>query len=107
MERFRILFVGELTPYLTTVARRDALVELGFPVDSIDHMPYVNPPSALMSALTYRTLLTPGVFALNREIVERAARFRPDVLWLEKGTYVFPRTFYRLRREHRVPQAIP
>ncbi len=99
MERFRILFVGQLTPYLTTVARRDALVELGFPVESIDHMPYVRSPSGLLSALTYRTLLTPGVFALNREIQERAARFRPDVLWLEKGTYVFPRTLRRLRRD--------
>jgi len=99
LERFRILFVGQLTPYLTTAARRDALVELGFPVESIDQMQFVQSPSALVSALTYRTLLTPGVFALNREIVARAARFRPDVLWLEKGTYVFPRTLRRLRRD--------
>lgn len=98
MERLRILFVGELTPYLTTVARRDALVELGFEVESIDHMPFVR-TSPAMSSLSYRTLLTPGVFALNREILARAARFRPDVLWLEKATYVFPRTFYRLRRD--------
>jgi hypothetical protein len=100
LERFRILFVGELTPFLTTVARRDALVELGFPVESIDHMPFVRKPSALITALTYRTLLTPGVFALNREILACAARFRPDVLWLEKGTYVFPRTLRHLRRDH-------
>jgi hypothetical protein len=62
-------------------------------------MRYVKSPSLLLSALTYRTLRTPGVFALNREILERAARFRPDVLWLEKGTYVFPRTLRRLRRD--------
>jgi hypothetical protein len=99
VERFRILFVGELTPYLTTVARRDALVELGHEVDSIDHMPFVATASPFLSALTYRTLLTPGVFALNREILRRAERFRPDVLWLEKATHVFPRTFYRLRRD--------
>jgi hypothetical protein len=99
LERPRILFVGDLTPYLTTVARRDALLELGFPVESIDQMPYVRSPRRLVWALTYRTLRTPGVFALNREILERAARFRPDVVWLEKGTFVFPRTFRRLRRE--------
>lgn len=101
MERYKILFIGQLTPYLTTVARRDALLELGFPVESIDHMPYVvHPKSALMSRLTYRTLLTPKVFEFNREILDRAERCRPDVLWLEKGTYVFPRTFYALRRRH-------
>src|SRR5262245_63715114 len=52
-----------------------------------------------MSGLTYRTLLTPSVFAHNREIVDGAARFRPDVLWLEKPTFVFPHTLRRLRRD--------
>jgi spore maturation protein CgeB len=99
LERFQILFVGELAPYLTTAARRDALVDLGFPVESIDAIPYVRGGSKLGSAIAYRTLLTPGIFALNRELLERAARFRPDVLWIEKGTFVFPRTLRRLRRD--------
>lgn len=99
MERFRVLFVGDLTPYLTTVARRDALLELGFPVESIDHTAYVRSRRPLVSAFTHRTLLTPGVFALNREILRRAEVFRPDVVWLEKATFVFPRTFRRLGRD--------
>jgi spore maturation protein CgeB len=99
VDRYRILFVGDLTPYLTTTARRDALVEQGFPVESIDERDYVRSSSHVMSALTYRTVLTPGVFALNREILARAERFRPDVAWLEKGTYIFPRTFHALRRD--------
>jgi hypothetical protein len=98
LERFRILFVGEMTPYCTARARRDALLELGFPVESVDLDPFVRSPSVLVDALTYRTLLTPGVFALNREILSRAARFRPDVLWLDKGIFIFPRTLQRLRR---------
>jgi spore maturation protein CgeB len=92
---YRILFVGDLTPYLTTVARRDALVELGFEVESIDQIPYIRSSPAL----TYRTLLTPGVFALNRAIASSAERFRPDIAWLEKGTFIFPRTLRRLRRD--------
>jgi hypothetical protein len=99
LERFRILFVGELAPYSTTAARRDPLVELGFPVESIDLRRFVQSRSPLVSALAYRTLLTPGVFALNREILARTARFRPDVLWLEKATWVFPRTLRQLRRD--------
>jgi len=98
LEPCRILFVGDLTPYLTTVARRDALLELGYPVESIDQIPYIK-GSKFLSALTYRTLLTPGVFALNREIIARAERFRPDLVWLEKGTFVFPRTLRRLKRD--------
>lgn len=99
MERHRILFVGSLTPYLTTAARHDALVEMGFPVESVDPTNFVRGASPLASAIAYRTLLTPGVFAFNRAVLEKAARFRPDVLWLEKATYLFPRVFRRLRRQ--------
>jgi spore maturation protein CgeB len=99
LARFRILFIGDLAPYLTTAARRDALLEQGFPVESVDQRHEVASPSRLISALAYRTLLTPGVFAFNRQILERAERFRPDVVWIEKGTFVFPRTFHALRRD--------
>ena len=102
MERFRILFVGDQTPYLTTAARRDALIELGFPLESIDPSRFILDGSPSVAALAYRTLLTPGVFAFNREVVQRATRFRPDVLWLEKATFLFPRTFRRLRRDPRL-----
>ena len=99
MERLRILFIGPLSPYLTTGARRAALVDLGFAVDAIDPEPFVQGSSRLTASIAHRTLLTPGIFAFNREIVQRAARFRPDVIWLEKATYVFPRTHRRLRRD--------
>jgi hypothetical protein len=102
VERFRILFVGDLTPYLTTAARHDALVDLGFPVESIDPMRFIRSRSRVISALAYRSLLTPGVFAFNRAVEEGVARFRPDVLWLEKPTYLFPRTHRRLRRDPRL-----
>ena len=72
LERYRILFVGDLMPYLTTAARRDALIELGFPVESIDTAPFVRGGSRLATAIGYRTLLTPQTFALNREILRRA-----------------------------------
>jgi hypothetical protein len=96
----RILFVGDLTPYLTTAARRDALLELGFEIESIDQVPFIR--DGFSPALAYRTLLTPSVFALNREIARRAERFRPDIAWLEKGTFIFPRTIRRLRRDPRM-----
>lgn len=99
LQRCRILFVGDLTPYLTTAARRDALIDLGFPVESIDPSRFIAGGGPLHSAIAHRSLLTPGVFAFNREVLARAAAFRPEVLWLEKCTYLFPRTHRRLRRD--------
>jgi hypothetical protein len=96
---FRILFIGDMTPYLTTAVRRDAFLELGLPVETIDPTSIVRSPGRLAWALTYRTLLTPGVFELNRRILEQTRRFRPDVIWIEKGSFVFPRTMRRLHRE--------
>ena len=99
MERFRILFIGDVAPYLTTAARRDALVDLGFPVETVDQRPILSGTTPLVSALAYRTLRTPGVYAFNRAIADAAARFDPQVIWIEKGTYVFPSTFQSLRRD--------
>jgi len=88
-----------MTPYLTTAARRDAFLALGHPVETIDPMPIVRPSGALPWALAYRTLRTPGVFELNRRILAQISHFRPDVIWIEKGTFVFPRTMRQLRRD--------
>jgi hypothetical protein len=98
MYPFRILFIGDMTPYLTTAARHDAFLELGLTLETIDPTPLVRPHGVLAWALTYRTLLTPGVFEFNRRILDRAAHFQPDVVWIEKGSFVFPRTMRRLKR---------
>jgi hypothetical protein len=94
----RVLFVGDIAPYQTTEARRDAFIELGVPLEAVDQR-------ALLAGsdprLTFWTLLTPGVFAFNREILRRAESFRPDVVWIEKGVYVFPRTLRALHRDRK------
>ena len=91
----RVLFIGPIAPFQTTEARRDAFLELGVPLEVIDQQPFL---AASNPRLTFWTLLTPGVFAFNREILRRMESFRPDVIWIEKGVYVFPRTLRALHR---------
>jgi len=98
LQKFRILFVGAIEPYLTTAARRDALLEFGFPVETVDQTRFLGHSSTPYGRLTLWSLLTPPVFAFNREILEQANRVRPDVVWIEKGIFVFPRTIRALRR---------
>jgi spore maturation protein CgeB len=93
-----ILFVGDTTPYLTTAARRDAFVSLGQRVETVDQRHFVGSPSRWMTRATFWSLLTPAVFAFNRALLDAAERVRPDLAWIEKGTFVFPRTLRALRR---------
>ncbi len=96
----RILFVGgDMSPFLTTRARRDALLALGQTVETIAPRDFVQRSHRWLDALSFWTLLTPRVFAFNRAIVGAAERMRAQVVWIEKGTEVFPRTLRALRRD--------
>ncbi len=99
VESLRILLVGGIDPYLTTGARFAAFRELGIATEGLDIRQYVERGGRWARRATHYSLLTPGVFALNRAVLEAADRFRPNVLWLEKAVYLFPRTFRRLRRQ--------
>lgn len=104
MSSLRILAVGSPNPYLTTGARFRAFRTLGLQVKVVDPEAPLRSPSRLARRLAVVTLRTPGFFAANREILEAARELRPEVIWLEKATYLFPATMRRLRREH--PDAV-
>src|SRR5262245_2087412 len=93
----RVLFTGALEPLLTTGARFAALRELGVETVGIDSRGFLETGSPWVRRLTHWTLRTPGVYAYNRALLEAAERFRPNVVWLEKPVFVFPRTLRRLR----------
>ena len=95
----RVMMAGELEPLLTTGARFAAFRELGVEVEGVDSRRYLTARGALGRRLTHFTLRTPEVYAWNRALREGCARFRPNVVWLEKPVYVFPSTLRRLRRE--------
>jgi hypothetical protein len=96
----RILFVtGDLGFYLTTRARREAFLALGQQVETITAEDFVGLDRRWMNRFAYWTLLAPRTFAFNRAILTAAERMRANVIWIEKGTEVFPRTLRRLKRE--------
>ncbi len=99
MESFRILFIGEIEPFQTTFVRRDAFLELGFPLEVVDRNEFLKNLPPTLRRLSFYSLRTPPVFAFNREILDRARRFRPELIWIEKGVYVFPETLRALRRD--------
>jgi len=96
--QLRVLMVGEIDPLLTTGARHAAFRELGVEVAGVDSLAFLATRSAWARRLAHLTLRTPAVYAFNRAVLEGAARFRPNVVWLEKPVFVFPSTLRCLRR---------
>jgi hypothetical protein len=96
----RILFVsGDLAPYLTTRARRDAFLALGQQLESVTAENFVGLDRRWMNRFAYWTLLAPRTFAFNRAILASAEKMKANVIWIEKGTEVFPGTLRRLKQE--------
>jgi hypothetical protein len=95
----RILFVGDVAPFQTTQARRDSFLELGIPLETVDQGRFLGRLGPWSTRLSFWSLNTPAVYAFNRSILEAFRRFRPDVVWIEKGVYVFPRTLRALHRD--------
>jgi hypothetical protein len=95
----RILMVGALDPLLTTGARFAAFRELGVEVEGVDSRRFLAVQGPMARRLTHLTLRTPGVYAFNAALRQAFARFRPNLVWLEKPVFVFPSTLRSLRRE--------
>lgn len=100
MTPLRILFVsGDLGLYLTTRARREAFLALGQQVETVTAEDFVGLDNRWMNRFAYWTLLAPRTFAFNRAILAAAEKIQAQVVWIEKGTEVFPGTLRRLRRD--------
>jgi hypothetical protein len=80
----RILFVGgDMSPFLTTRARRDALLALGQTVETVAPRDFVRRDARWLNALSFWTLLTPRIFAFNRALLAAAERMHAQVVWIE------------------------
>jgi spore maturation protein CgeB len=85
-------------PGSTCVPRFNGLVELGLAVDVFDATPWSSVQNRLVNSIGQRAYCTPKVISMNKEILESARKSRPEVLWIEKGNWIFPSTLKELRR---------
>lgn len=94
-----MLYVGQLWEGGTCLARARALERLGAHLTLFDVTPYQTAGPRLARALQHRLLAGPAVSRLNRDLVAtlRAAR-HVDILWIDKGTWIFPETLDEARK---------
>ena len=99
----RILYTGRLNAWTTTEARMRALAELGHTVVPLDSLPYLWRGPKLLAKVQIHLLFGPNIVAYNRAFARAVERERPDLVWVDSGLYVWPRTLRRVRRMTSAP----
>lgn len=94
----RVLYTGTFMEWGTCLARLEAARRILGParVVGVDSDALFAGFGRLRYAIEWRVFFTARSRALNAELLRVAEAERPDVVWIDKGTWVFPSTLRRL-----------
>jgi hypothetical protein len=92
----KILYAGQLSPNDSALYRMWALERLGHTVVPINSYGY-EAKSPLVRKVVHRAQMGPGVWRLNRDVLQAAEGERPEVFWADKLLGLWPETLERLR----------
>lgn len=95
----RILYVAPLNPFARSAHRIACIRALGHEVVGMDSELYLSSGGRILSGIRIRTLIGLQVNRLNRNLLDLAAKFRPNIIWLEKALLVRRKTVAKLRKE--------
>ena len=93
----RLHFVGYMWDGSTCVPRLEGLRAAGNEVSPFDAQHVFDAPSRIATSVAHRVYCTEGVRSMNRLLLESVADTHPDVVWIEKGDWVYPSTLRRLK----------
>src|SRR5215217_452157 len=98
----RILFVGDLNLHSRIYQRKRAFEELGH--DVMMHSPApegstVDSKPSPLGRVLWKLGLPSDLTQTNKTIMLKVAEQRPDVVWIEKGNTVWPKTL-RIAKKH-------
>lgn len=97
----RILFVADLNFYAKGYSRLASLKRLGAEVEAFSHTPIGgneagHPSFSLLFRFAWKLGIHMDTEAVNESLPEKAKAFAPDIIWIEKGNMVRPRTLMAL-----------
>jgi hypothetical protein len=92
-----VLYVGDLEAATTSVARAEALESLGLPLLRFGTDSICRHSKRWLNILGHHFYCTPGVLHGNHALLSLAAEKRPEVVWIDKGRWLFPSTLRKLR----------
>ncbi len=93
-----VLFVGPLWEGSTSVPRMNGLKKLGLDVAELDSTPWVGKGHKLLRSLNQRFYFGKSVRAMNAALLRAGKESTPDVVWIDKGNWIYPETLRNLRK---------
>jgi hypothetical protein len=93
----RILYTGPIARGSVTRAKMDGLVALGHDVVPLDHNPYLDRVPRVLRKAQIHMLIGPGISAYNRDLLDLARHARPDLVYVDQGSYLRPKTVVAMR----------
>lgn len=98
----KVVFTGEgLHPNLLASGSRMRMLAarvLGHEVVPVCALPFYSMGGRWVAGIQQRLKWGPNLWAYNRAILSACEEHRPDVLWVEKGVWVFADTIRRVRK---------
>jgi hypothetical protein len=92
-----MLFIGRTADVATSPSRARAFADLGFDVSHLDVSPLVEHGGRIAWQLRLRFGLGLGINALNREFVRRACELKPQIVFVDKGQFIWARSLDQVR----------
>lgn len=96
------LYCGELSApsYVPTcLDRMNVLKDLGQTVFPLDAMPFYLWGGKWLGGVFRKLKAGPQISGLNAAVLHEARRARPQVVWLDKAVWIWPKTLRTLKRE--------
>jgi hypothetical protein len=93
-----LLYAGQLEPGGGSAQRRGALARLGFVCRDVDFLPFMKFGPKVLRAATRLVACGPAIARLNQTIRAAIDMHRPQILWVDRGIWIYPETLRCARR---------
>lgn len=92
----RVLYVGDLNAGGTCLSRLRTLQAIA-DVHTFDACPYFESTGKWRRAIEFMLLIGPRFIQANVELIKISEALRPEVIWVDKGFWIYPGTLKQLR----------
>ena len=99
----RILYIGPLNPWGTCLSRMRGLIEFGMQVIPFDVEIYLNKKKgSILDRLPIPIRNKNTEFKqLNEALLDKVFLTVPDIIWVDKGYYLWPNTLMEIKKRHK------